>query len=319
VADTVIVTGGAGFIGSHAVDGFIAESKQVVVVDDLSSGDARRVNEEATLEIVDITDKDSLDSLVDRARPQAIYHLAAQASVTMSVADPHRDLEVNVQGTLNLLEAARRWRSPLVFTSTGGALYGDEAPIPTPETFIPSPLAPYGASKWAAEAYVNTWANSSEEPHAILRLGNVYGPRQSPHGEAGVVAIFSHELWRGKPPKMYGYGKPTRDYIHVKDVVDAMIRATGMRGTFNVATGTETSVAELYSLLAEAAGSEIEPEPLPLREGELKRSCMDASRAREALGWRPRVDLASGLRDTYHEMIAGFSEVDQIAARGKAE
>ena len=130
-----------------------------------------------------------------------------------------------------------------------------DAPIPTPESFIPSPLAPYGASKWAAEAYVITWSNSSRLPHAVLRYGNVYGPRQSPHGEAGVVAIFSHALWRGEQPKMFGYGKPTRDYVHVADVTEATIRATGTRGTFNIATGVETAVSELFAILAAGAGS----------------------------------------------------------------
>lgn len=319
MSGTVVVTGGAGFIGSHVVDAHVAEGKRVVVLDDLSSGDAGRVNTQAALETVDVTDKEALDRVIDRARPDAIYHLAAQASVTMSVADPERDLEVNVEGTLNLLEAARRCESPLVFTSTGGALYGDEAPIPTPESFIPSPLAPYGASKWAAEAYVNTWANSSNLPHAVLRLGNVYGPRQSPHGEAGVVAIFSLALWRGQRPRLYGHGAPTRDYVHVQDVIDAMTRATGTRGTFNIATGIETSVGELYSILAEAAGSSMEPESLPLREGELKRSCMDPSHARQVLGWRGQIDVRTGLRDTYHEMVSAFEQEAQVSAATKPD
>ena len=154
----------------------------------------------------------------------------------MSVDDPARDCRVNVQGTLNVLEAATRHRAPIVFSSTGGALYGDEAPIPTGEDRIPAPLAPYGASKWAGEAYVTTWAGSSGLPHAICRLGNVYGPRQSPHGEAGVVAIFSHHLWSGTRPTVFGDGAPTRDYVHVADVVRCMRAASGTRGVFNVAT-----------------------------------------------------------------------------------
>jgi UDP-glucose 4-epimerase len=306
VPETVVVTGGAGFIGSHVVDALLAENKRVIVVDDLSSGDPARVAPQAELETVDITDRSKLHELMDHASPTAIYHLAAQASVTVSVADPYRDCQVNVQGTLNLLEAARRLRASLTFTSTGGALYGNEAPIPTPESFIPSPLAPYGASKWAAEAYINTWANSSSLPHAIARLGNVYGPRQSPHGEAGVVAIFSHALWRGERPRMYGHGKPTRDYIHVADVVAALLKATGTAGTFNVATGVETSVMELYSTLVEAAGNPIEPEMLPLRPGELERSCMDPSRAERVLGWRAQIALADGLAQTYRELVREF-------------
>ncbi len=311
---TVLVTGGAGFIGSHVVDSLVGEGKRVIVIDDLSAGDPDRVNDEATLETVDITDRAKLDPLVDSASPIAIYHLAAQASVTASVTSPLRDCQVNVEGTLNLLEGARRCRAPLVFTSTGGALYGNDAPIPTPETFIPSPLAPYGASKWSAEAYINTWANSSRLPHAVARLGNVYGPRQSPHGEAGVVAIFSHALWSGERPRMFGQGKPTRDYIHVADVVEALLRATGTSGTFNVATGIETSVEDLYSHLAQAAGSSIQPELLPLREGELERSCMDSSLAERVLGWRARVAIADGLTETYRELVEGFEAREGIGS-----
>jgi UDP-glucose 4-epimerase len=302
----VVVTGGAGFIGSHLVDALLAEGRKVTVIDDLSSGRRERVNPEADLEVLDLSDARALDPVIDAARPTAIYHLGAQASVTVSVADPRRDLEVNTLGTLNLLEAARRAETPLVFTSTGGALYGNEAPIPTDETFIPSPLAPYGASKWAAEAYVNTWANSSSLPHTILRLGNVYGPRQSPHGEAGVVAIFSHALWSGEPPKLFGFGKATRDYVHVSDVVGAALRATGVRGTFNIATGVETPVSTLLEILAAASSRDAQPTELPLREGELERSCLDPSLAAEVLGWRATIDVQTGLKQTFAELVAEF-------------
>lgn len=302
----VLVTGGAGFIGSHLVDALLADGEQVTVIDDLTSGRRELVDPSADLEVIDISDADALDPVVDAARPKAIFHLAAQASVTASVANPTRDSEVNVGGTLNLLEAARRVGAPMVFTSTGGALYGNEAPIPTPETFIPSPLAPYGASKWAAEAYINTWANSSRLPHAVLRLGNVYGPRQSPHGEAGVVAIFSHALWIGDRPRMFGFGKPTRDYIHVADVTDAARRASGTRGTFNVATGVETPVSTVLEILGRAASTDVVPELLPLREGELERSCMDPSLASRVLGWEAKVALERGLDETFSDLIAEF-------------
>jgi UDP-glucose 4-epimerase len=185
------------------VDSLLRDGREVVVVDDLSTGKADRVPFGARLETVDIVDKAALDALMDDFQPSAIFHLAAQSSVTVSVTNPARDCAVNVQGTLNILEAANRHRAPVVFSSTGGALYGNEAPIPTPEDRIPAPLAPYGASKWAGEAYLLTWSRANDIPHAVCRLGNVYGPRQSPHGEAGVVAIFSHHIWKGDSPKVF--------------------------------------------------------------------------------------------------------------------
>ncbi len=234
---SAIVTGGAGFIGSHTVDALLADGRTVVVVDDLSTGNAANVSDQADLEVVDISNRKALDRVFDRAKPSAIFHLGAQSSVTVSVADPERDCEVNVHGTLNVLEAATRHGASVVFTSTGGALYGDRAKIPTPEDTPPAPISPYGASKWAGEAYMVTWREATGLAHSVCRLGNVYGPRQSPHGEAGVVAIFSHLLWSGKSPTLYGFGKPTRDYVHVHDVAQALLAASGNGGTFNISTG----------------------------------------------------------------------------------
>lgn len=303
-----IVTGGAGFIGSHVVDALLADDWRVVVVDDLSTGDARRVASEATLEVVDITDRQELDPVVDSARPAAIFHLAAQASVTRSVADPGHDLEINVRGTLNVLEAATRHDAPVVFTSTGGALYGNDAPLPTSEDEPPAPISPYGASKWAAEAYVRTWREASGIPHAVCRLGNVYGPRQNPHGEAGVVAIFSHQLSHGETPTLFGSGKPTRDYVHVHDVARALRAAVGQAGVFNVSTGIETPVSRLFELLRAAADVTVEEELAPLRAGELERSCLDSSRAHDELGWQARIGLEEGLSATYHALVAEFGD-----------
>jgi len=299
MAPHAIVTGGAGFIGSHLVDALLAGGGGVTVIDDLSTGDAARVAGQAQLHELDIVDRGALERLVADVQPDAVYHLAAQASVVASVQDPGRDCDVNVKGTLNVLQAAAACGAPVVFTSTGGALYGDAAPRPTPETYIPQPLSPYGASKWAAEAYVNTWSLSKGVPNVVCRLGNVYGPRQNPHGEAGVVAIFSERLHAGKAPKLYGHGRPTRDYVYVGDVVSALLAARGKRGTYNIATGVETDVTSVWRELSEAAGRQIEPELADLRPGELQHSCLDGSLAERELGWRAQVPIAEGLRLTY--------------------
>ncbi len=298
-----LVTGGAGFIGSHLVDALRADGADVLVIDDLSAGKAERIAAGAPLARLDITDRAAVDRAVDAFKPERVFHLAAQASVTASVNDPQRDATVNVLGTLNVLEAARRHGAPLVFTSTGGALYGDGVTMPTPESEPALPLSPYGASKLAGEAYVRSWGAAHGIPNAVMRLGNVYGPRQTPHGEAGVVAIFSHRLHTGAECTLFGYGKPTRDYVHVLDVVSALRAASGHEGVFNVGTGVETDVAALYAALAAAAGVQREPELAPLRVGELQRSCLDAARARRELGWAPTVAIADGLAKTYRAMV----------------
>ena len=300
------MTGGAGFIGSHVVDALLADGYAVTVIDDLSSGDPKRVPASADLRVLDIVNLAELEAVVEEIKPRAIFHLAAQSSVVVSVEDPGRDCEVNVRGTLNVVQAAGLCGASTVFTSTGGALYGDDAPMPTGEERIPAPLSPYGASKWAGEAYVKTWSLSSGIPHAVCRLGNVYGPRQSPHGEAGVVAIFAHHLYSDKTPKLYGHGSPTRDYVYVGDVVSALLSASGRSGTYNVATGVETDVATIWSELSKVAGKQIEPELVDLRPGELQHSRLDASLAERELGWKPEVPIAEGLRLTYEALLAEF-------------
>jgi UDP-glucose 4-epimerase len=306
VASPAIVTGGAGFIGSHVVDVLLADGYDVTVIDDLSAGDPRRVSKEAHLRELDIVDFEALAAVVEEVGPQAMFHLAAQASVVASVQNPGRDCEVNVKGTLNVVEAAGRCGAPVVFTSTGGALYGDEAPMPTAEDRTPAPLSPYGASKWAAEAYVKTWSLSSGIPHAVCRLGNVYGPRQNPHGEAGVVAILSHHLYSGQMPTLFGHGKPTRDYVYVGDVVKALMAASGRSGTYNIATGVETDVMTLWNQLRKVAGSQLEPTLADLRPGELEHSCLDTGLAQRELGWQAEVPIAEGLRLTYEALVQEF-------------
>jgi UDP-glucose 4-epimerase len=296
-----VITGGAGFIGSHVVDLFVAEGYDVVAIDDLSTGSAANVAEQARLEQVDIVDATGVERVISSFRPGVVCHLAAQASVTVSVERPDRDLEVNVRGTLNVCDAARRAGARVVFASTGGALYGDDVTLPTPEEVPARPLAPYGASKFAGEAYVATWGRLHGIANVVLRLGNVYGPRQSPHGEAGVVAIFSARLRAGEQPIVYGEGSPTRDYIHVSDVARAFLAAAegGRAGTYNVGWGAETSVSELLDALQRIAGTSVEPRLEPLRPGELKRSALDSSRIADELGWRPQVALEDGLAATY--------------------
>src|SRR6476659_7964545 len=306
MAERAVVTGGAGFIGSHVVDSLVRDGFEVLVVDDMSAGDATRLSPEAELAKVDITDNAALTAAFDAFRPQAVFHLAAQASVTASVSDPGRDCIVNVLGTLNVVEAARQHGAPLVFTSTGGAIYGEDVPLPTAEDQVALPLSPYGASKLAAESYVRSWSAAHGIPNAVMRLANIYGPRQTPHGEAGVVAIFSYRLWAGEPCTLFGHGSPTRDYVHVLDVVAALRAASGKTGIFNVGTGVETDVSTLYARLAEAAGSTAEPALAYLRPGELRRSCLDAGHARSELGWTPQIAIANGLATTYEALVDGF-------------
>jgi UDP-glucose 4-epimerase len=297
----VIVTGGAGFIGSHVADAFVRRGDEVLVVDDLSSGTRDHVPAETTFAELDIAEHGRVDEVVGDFRPDFVAHLAAQSSVTVSVKDPHRDFASNVLGTFNVVRAASERGAPAVFASTAGALYGEGAPIPTDESYVPQPLSPYGASKQAAEAYVGTLQRFHGVEHTVLRLGNVYGPRQSPHGEAGVVAIFSERLISGEPVLAYGHGEPTRDYVHVRDVVRAFVALSDRptAGTFNLGWGREVSVLEILEGLQRTAGTSVQPQLEPLRAGELTRSAIDASAAERAFGWRPEVDLETGLAETF--------------------
>ena len=295
----VLVTGGAGFVGSHVADAFIARGDDVLVVDDLSTGRRENVPENAAFERLDVADAGALERAFE-AGADVVCHLAAQASVTVSVTDPVLDCTSNVVGTLNVCEAARRRGAPVVFASTGGALYGDRAPLPTPETFTSEPLSPYGASKLSGEAYVATWGRLYGMANVVLRLGNVYGPRQNPHGEAGVVAIFSGMLLDGERPTLRGEGKPTRDYVFVTDVANAFVTAAdgAGAGTYNVGTGRQTSTARLLAVMQNAAGTAIEPLHVELQPGELQSSALDSSLIERELGWRAAVDLEAGLRQT---------------------
>jgi UDP-glucose 4-epimerase len=297
----VVVTGGAGFIGSHVSDAFVERGDEVLVVDDLSSGSRDNLPEEATLAELDIANAVPVQRAFEDFRPDFVCHLAAQSSVTVSLADPKRDFASNVVGTFNVIRAATELQARTAFASTGGALYGEDAPIPTAETHVPQPLSYYGAAKQAGEAYVATLQRFHGVAHVVLRLGNIYGPRQNPHGEAGVVAILSERLLLGQPPVLYGHGTPTRDYVHVKDIARAFttLADTEVAGTFNLGWGREVPVLEILEGLQRAAGTEVEPQLEPLRPGELTRSAIDSSAAASAFGWRPEVPLGEGLAETF--------------------
>jgi UDP-glucose 4-epimerase len=298
-----IVTGGAGFIGSHVVDALLGRGYEVVVVDDLSSGRRENVPASARLVQQDIRDPVVVE-LFREVRPHVCFHLAAQADVRVSVQDPVDDSAVNVLGTVQVLEAARACDAQVVFASTGGAIYG-ECEGPAPESAPPLPVSPYGAAKLAAEAYIATYNRLYGASHVVLRYANVYGPRQDPHGEAGVVAIFLGRLARGERCRIFGDGRQTRDYVYVDDVVRATLAAAGRRGgVYNVGTGVETSVLDLYDRCRRLAGLDLDPEEAPPRLGELRRSVLDPSLAAKELRWRAAVPLEEGLRRTW-EAIAG--------------
>jgi UDP-glucose 4-epimerase len=297
----IVVTGGAGFIGSHIADAFIARGDEVLVVDDFSAGNRENLPDGATLAEFDIANGDQVQATFADFDPDFVCHLAAQSSVTVSVAEPRRDFDSNVLGTFNVVRSATEVGARTAFASTGGALYGEDAPIPTPETYVPQPLSPYGAGKQAGEAYVATLQRFHDVNHLVLRLGNVYGPRQNPHGEAGVVAILSERLLDGQPLILYGHGTPTRDYVHVDDIARAFLTVADadVAGTFNLGWGREVSVLEVLDGLQRAAGTVEEPQLEPLRPGELTRSAIDSSAAEAAFGWRPQVSLDDGLADAF--------------------
>ena len=301
----VLVTGGAGFIGSHVADALVARDYDVHVIDDLSGGRRENVPAAATFHELDIR-SDEAAELIRQERFDALLHLAAQMDVRKSVADPRFDADVNVLGALNLLEAGREsGLKKVVFASTGGAIYGDPDPAvndggPQPESHPQRPLSPYGITKLVTEKYLYFYEQSYGVEHVALRFGNVYGPRQNPHGEAGVVAIFSERLLDGEQPEIYGHGEQTRDYVYVGDVVRAVIAGLDYNGseTFNVGTGRETSVNDLFRTLNSITGDHAEEQHAEAKPGEQQRSVLDVSHAHNVLGWQPEVDLETGLKRT---------------------
>ncbi|MEA2633572.1 MAG: UDP-glucose 4-epimerase [Chloroflexota bacterium] len=296
----VLVTGGAGFIGSHVADRLLKDGHEVVILDDLSTGHVEHLNPAARFYQMDIQSP-WLDELFKIERPEAVLHEAAQASVRRSVEDPGFDAGVNVMGTVTLLQASvRHGVRRFLFASTGGALYGDTDVIPTPEDYPTLPVSPYGASKLAAEVYLRTFHALHGLSYAALRYANVYGPRQDPHGEAGVVAIFARRLLSGETARINGDGKQTRDFVYVGDVAEANARSltSDVVGSFNVGTGVETDINAIFQLLKRLAGNNQTEVHGPALPGEQRRSVVDARKIQKVMGWRPQTSLEAGLDAT---------------------
>jgi UDP-glucose 4-epimerase len=304
-----LVTGGAGFIGSNLVDALLDQGAEVDVVDTLVTGrrsnlEAGALDRGARLHEVDITDAPALNALVSDVAPEVIFHLAAQIDVRKSIEDPAFDAAVNVVGTINVLEAARlAGVGRVVNTSTGGAIYGDAETIPSDESTVPLPMAAYGQSKFCAERYLGWYGRLYGQSNVTLRLGNVYGPRQDPMGEAGVIAIFCGKLRDGTRPTIFGDGTQTRDYIYVGDVVRAQLAAgqSSVTGEINIGTGRETSVLDIVEVMKElepGAAAGFDPAFAEERLGEVQRSCLDVTRARQELGFEAQTDLRDGMRTT---------------------
>jgi UDP-glucose 4-epimerase len=297
----ILVTGGAGFIGSHVADRYLALGHEVAVLDNLSTGKRENLNPQARFYEADLTEPECVRKVVQEFRPHVINHHAAQASVALSVQQPLVDAESNISGMINLLEAAREnGVRRVIYSSTGGAIYGATDHLPTPETHPTNPLSPYGCSKLCGEEYLKTWHRLYGLEYVIFRYGNVYGPRQDAHGEAGVVAIFGGLMLEGKQPTIFGRGHKTRDYVYVGDVAEANVLALSgpANDTFNLATGSQTTDQQVFDTVAAAVGYTGPPVYGPERLGDLQHSCLDITKAREVLGWAPQVGFAEGVART---------------------
>lgn len=295
----ILVTGGAGFIGSHIVDRLIAADNEVFVVDDLSSGFKENVNSQAKFCQLDIRSKEAA-ALVAEFAPNVIVHAAAQMSVRESMRDPKNDADINLLGLLNLLVPATSLDCRFVFLSTGGAIYGEQESFPAAETHQIKPDSIYGLDKYFSELYLDFWERKHALKWTALRLANVYGPRQNPHGEAGVVAIFYKRLLNGTLPIINGSGEQTRDFVYVKDVAEAVLAAVEKveAGIYNIGTGIETSINDLYDMISKSLSLDVVAQRGPSQVGEQLRSVIDASKAKQVLAWEPEVQLVAGLKET---------------------
>ena len=299
---SALVTGAAGFIGSHVCDRLIAEGYSVTGLDNLSTGKQANLPDGFDLRQLDILEP-GLSKIVDEVKPDLVFHLAAQISVAVSTRAPQEDAKTNILGGINLLESLRNSmleKTKLIYITSGGTVYGEPDYIPIAETTSGQPLSPYGASKYAFEMYLPVYAKLCGLEYSILRLANVYGPRQDPHGEAGVVAIFTKAMLNGLQPSIYGDGSDTRDYVYVDDVVDAVIQTidTVDSGPYNVGTGIETSTKAIFQMIADACGFDMPPITAPSRAGDINRIALDVGRARKGLGWSPGITIEAGLKRT---------------------
>lgn len=298
----ILLTGGAGFIGSWVADGLIHEGHEILIIDDLSSGVESNLNREAEFIKCDVRDKELLSKIFKDFKPELVDHHAAQINVRASVDDPVHDAEINILGSLNLLELCREHSvKKFIFASTGGAIYGEPVVLPAPEDTKAMPISPYGTSKYAVEKYMNYYHQIYGLQYVALRYSNVYGPRQNPHGEAGVVAIFCNKILANEPCKIFGDGTQTRDYVYVSDVASANILAVAANsGCYNIGTGVETTVLQLSRLLSNSIkGYSIDVEHTDARHGEVQSISLDNSYSKDKLGWSPQIDINEGISQTW--------------------
>jgi UDP-glucose 4-epimerase len=304
----ILVTGGAGFIGSHLVDSLIERGNNVVVIDNLSSGKKENLNSKAIFHRADICDS-SIAGILKNENPDVIFHLAAKTNARKSVEDPITDAKTNIIGSLNIIESflsangrdcQKLAAKKIIFFSTGGVMYGEANVIPTPEAYSSQPICPYGVNKLAVEKYLNYYNKIFGLPYIVLRLANVYGPRQDANGKAGVVAVFCGEILSGKVPVINGDGEQTRDYIYIEDVVSAaqLVMEKGNNDFFNIGTGKETSVNEIFRGLKKFLDSTCEENHGPAKSGEHKRGCLDSSKAKQKIDWQPEYSVEDGLKKT---------------------
>ena len=297
----ILVTGGVGFIGSHVVDRYIELGHEVAVVDNLYTGKREYVHPKARFYEVDIQEREKVNQIFSEFRPEILNHHAAQMDVRKSVADPVFDAKINILGLLNLMEAGRATRlKKVIFASSGGTIYGDADKIPTPESYPPSPASPYGVAKLTSEYYLDYYCLNYNILYNSLRYANVYGPRQNPHGEAGVVAIFTQKILKGEQPLINGDGEQARDFVYVSDVVAANVSALDTEGslTVNIGTGKGTSVNQIFRSLKQLTQSEATEKHIEAKKGEQRISILDWSLAKKILNWSPKVDLETGLKST---------------------